>query len=137
MYASIAQLEEVLALCHKAQQLSDTHGGMPVNVEKARESLRFFICDPHSLVLYNGTAVLIAQAAPSWCRDGYMIVNHLVYADKNGLPLIREYLRWAKGFPGHNDIFLGTSYGGEKGERAETLFSKLGLKRVGAQHKVI
>lgn len=137
MYASISQLKEIVDLCYKAYQLSDNHSKETANIKKSVSTISNLITNPYGLVLYNGTAVLIAVATPSLFKDGLLIANLLFYADKNGIPLLKEYSSWAKGFPGSNEIYMSCSYGGYKGDRAEKLFEKLGLERVGSQFKVV
>ena len=109
---------------------------MPSNRNKARAAIRQLMMDPYAFVGFNGHGVLIGMAVPAWWHDGLTIGDLFFYADKGGLSLLKSYIAWAKDFPGNNEIVLGVTYGGDKGERTEKLYNKLGLTRTGAQYKV-
>lgn len=54
------------------------------------------------------------------------------YRGRGGLRLLRDFLRWARGFCDCEQIFLGVSIGGQAAERTEALYTRLGFQRVGA-----
>lgn len=137
MHASFDDIENILDLCQEAHDLSPHYQKMPSNRDKARQCLEQMILNPMMLVAYNGDGVLIGLASPAWWHDGLVIADVFCYARKRGLPLVREYLAWAKRFPGKNETSLGVTFGGEAGERTCKLYQRLGLERSGEIHRVI
>ncbi len=135
MHACINDVPQILELWEEAHQLSENHA-IPFSRARSQQSLESLICNPLCLVAYNGHGVLVACANPSLWHEGYDIADLLFYARKGGLSLLREYLAWAKGFHGTNDISIGVSIGGEAAKRSDQLFQRLGFKQIGTQYKV-
>lgn len=136
MHACFDDIEAILDICQEAHDLSPHYRHIPSDRHKARASLAQMILNPHMLVAFNGNGVLIAVAAPSWWGDGLVISDVFFYARKGGRTLLREYLKWARAFPGNNQISIGVTFGGEAGERAEQLYRRLGFEQSGTIFKV-
>jgi hypothetical protein len=87
------------------------------------------------LVTDNVDGMLIGEVTPSWFHNGLTAITHMAYAREgaNGLPLLREFLKWARSWDAVRKIQVSTSFSGERGERAERLIERLGLSPVGKQ----
>ena len=136
MHATLSDIDHIAELCLKARTLSTTYNHLVEDWDRGMASLRAFITSPQSLVLYNGHGVLIAYAADSWWHDGMTISEVFFYAEKGGLSMLKEFMRWAKGFPGNNEIYIGSTFGGDKGERTDRLYKRLGIERAGTLYRV-
>lgn len=99
-----------------------------------RKSLEERIFNPHYLVLINEKkdGVLVGVATPSTFYRGFRVGNEFIYAESDGLKLVKEFIRWGKRWP-NSEIYISTSFGDG---RAEKLFNRMGFKEVGTQFKV-
>lgn len=136
MHAAIKDIPKIIEICQEGHDLSPTYAASSTCPDRAAESLAGMICDPKCAVLFNGHGVLIGVAAPQWYSDSLVITNLFYYARKDGLSLLREFIRWGERFPGENTISISTSFGGELGQRAEAVLSKLGATKIGTNYKV-
>lgn len=134
MHATMGDIEAILDLCQEAHDQSPTYQHLTANRDRARDHLKQMILNPMFFVGYNGEGVVIGMASPAWWHDGLMIADLFCYARKGGLPLIKGFIRWAKGFPGDNEIIIGTTFGAD--DRADRLYQRLGFKRIGAQYTI-
>ena len=136
-HACKSDLERILDLATEAHELSPTYRHLPPNRDKARESISAMLTNPMGYVgvVDDGEihGILIAVAAESWAHDGLIVSDLLFYARKNGRSLLSHYLDWADGFPQPKINLLGISFGGDKAERTEQLYQRLGFTKVGAQ----
>ena len=135
-HANIDDIEQCLDVCAKASSLSGNYGEF--NRSIARQSLRVRILNPYSLVLTNENrdGLLIGIATPSIHTTQIKVANEFLYADSEGAAFIKSYLRWANAW-GNTEINFCTSFGGEKGARAEKLLQRLGFSEIGKQFRVI
>lgn len=135
-HAGLDDIGACLDVCEKASEESENYGKFHRGI--AERNLRVRILNPYSLVLINekSDGVLIGLATPSTHTVQIRVSNEFLYAQSEGVALIRAYLRWAKEW-GDADINFCVSFGGEKGERASRLLKKLGLTEIGKLHRVI
>lgn len=135
-HATIQDIKAIGELCLEARDLSQHYSHLIEDYDKAADNLAAMIMSPRCYVGFNGDGVLIASASDAWWHSGLLITEHFFYARKNGLPLLREFMQWAKAFPGNNEIYVGATFGGDKGAVAERIYKRLGLTPTGTIWKV-
>jgi len=136
-HATFADIDACVDVFEKANSLSENYSSFDRDICGASLKVRLF--NPYSLVLVNEKldGVVVGVASPCIYAKSMKVGNEFLYAESEGLALVRGYLRWARGWGEDADIMLATSFGGALGERAERLFSLLGAQPIGTQFKVI
>lgn len=135
-HLSRQDLDEAVALIVKAHDQSEAHKHIPINAEKVKQNLEGVLMNPYAVALYNGKGLMIGLASPSPWHDGLTINDVFCFAEGGGLSLIKAFLKWAKAFPGTNEINLGVTFGGDAGERTEQLYERMGFERTGSTFKM-
>lgn len=135
-HASAQDIDACLNVFQRAASLSPHYPNFCRTV--AERSLRTRILNPYSLVLINerNDGVIVGVAGSPLYSDQIRVGNEFLYAESEGLALIRGYLRWAKAW-GNVEINFCTSFGGELGERAERILQRMGFTTIGRQFRVI
>lgn len=135
-HASAKDILACLDVFEKAARLSSHYSTFDLDITE--RNLRVRLLNPYSLVLVNERCdgVLVGVAGSPLYSSSIRVCNEFLYAESEGLALIRGYLKWAKAW-GDAEINFCTSFGGELGERAERLIARLGLTSIGKQFRVI
>lgn len=135
-HAAASDIGACLDVIEKANRLSPHYSSFDRSI--AESNLRLRLLNPYSLVLINerNDGVLVGVAGAPLYSSSLRVGNEFLYAESEGLALIRGYLRWAKAW-GDVEINFCTSFGGELGNRAERLLQRLGLTPIGQQFRVI
>lgn len=136
MHATFNDIPKIVELCLEARDHSAHYSHLIEDWDRGIASLEVMIMNPRCFVGFNGDGVIIGNAQDSWWHQGMVITEVFYYAKKNGLPLLREFLSWAKAFPGNNEIYVGATFGGDKGAVAERIYKRLGLTPTGSIWKV-
>lgn len=135
-HAALSDIPAIGEICLEARTLSESYSHLIEDYDKAAENLAAMITSPRCYVGFNGDGVIIATATDSWWHSGMLITENFFYARKNGLPLLREFMKWAKSFPGTNEIYVGATFGGDKGAVAERIYKRMGFVPTGNVWKV-
>lgn len=124
-------------LAEDAHNESGNYQRLPVNEIRIKAALRNWLANPKVFfyVTDDVDGVFIGEIMQAWTHDGFMAINHAIYTKPgvNGLPLVKAFLAWARGWNAVNKIQLSVSFDHERAERAGKLFERLGLHRVGYQ----
>lgn len=131
--------DAIAALARQAHGLSGERG-IKIQESKGQLALARFIALKTALVLVDEDAegwirgFLIGATDTHWYSDERYAISLLVFAERPGAgrAMVRRFVKWALEEVGASQVILDTSFGGEFGERAERVYERIGLRRVGA-----
>lgn len=134
--AKASDFDAILELGRRAHAKSQ-YAKHFVCVRGARDMLRACTLAKDKCVLVSGdplTGFLIGSIDPYWFLQDVKVASDLMfYAEHpgHGRQLLKAFVGWARA-QGANELELGISVGGEIAARTESLYSRLGLTKVGA-----
>jgi GNAT superfamily N-acetyltransferase len=81
--------------------------------------------------------VLAGGISDLWWADALIAADQVFFVlpehrGKGGLKLLKDFIKWAKGFVKVKQICLNISIGGNAADRTDALYDRLGFQRIGS-----
>jgi hypothetical protein len=127
-------IEDLLKL---ARVESPYYSNKPIAELRTKAVLHNIMSNPKGIVLVDDEfkSILVGEISPDWLTTGWTASIRLVYSrpGNNGLDIIKTFIKWAKGWPQVDKLYISTSFGGDRAVTAERIFKRLGLEPIGPQ----